>query len=106
MTRALAISGVLAIVLLGSGCGGGRGGRGALPAGLKPGDLNLVVVTLDTTRADRIHCYGSDDVKTPYLDALAARGVLFENAVSPMPLTLPAHSSLFTGRLPGAHGVR
>src|SRR5262249_62054630 len=45
-------------------------------------------------------------VQTPTLDALAARGVLFENAVSPMPLTLPAHCTLFTSRYPGAHTVR
>lgn len=68
--------------------------------------LNLVVVTLDTTRADRIGCYGAKDVETPRLDALAAGGVRFDAAVSPMPLTLPAHCTLFTGLLPGAHGVR
>jgi arylsulfatase A-like enzyme/Tfp pilus assembly protein PilF len=68
--------------------------------------LNLVVVTLDTTRADRIGCYGAKDVATPHLDALAAGGVRFDAAVSPMPLTLPAHCTLFTGLLPGAHGVR
>jgi arylsulfatase A-like enzyme/Tfp pilus assembly protein PilF len=92
--------------LAAAACGSPHGGRGSLPGGLKPGDLNLVVVTLDTTRSDRLGCYGSKDVKTPSLDSLAARGVLFENAISPMPLTLPAHSSLFTGRLPAAHGVR
>jgi arylsulfatase A-like enzyme/predicted Zn-dependent protease len=68
--------------------------------------LNLVIVTLDTTRADRIGCYGAKDVATPNLDALAAGGVRFAAAVSPMPLTLPAHCTLFTGLLPGAHGVR
>ena len=68
--------------------------------------LSLVIVTLDTTRADRIGCYGAKDVATPNLDALAARGVRFDAAVSPMPLTLPAHCTLFTGLLPGAHGVR
>ncbi len=69
-------------------------------------DLNLVVVTLDTTRADRIGCYGAGNVATPNLDALASRGVRFDAAVSPMPLTLPVHCTLFTGLLPGAHGVR
>jgi arylsulfatase A-like enzyme/Tfp pilus assembly protein PilF len=68
--------------------------------------LNLVVVTLDTTRADRIGCYGAHDVATPHLDDLAKTGVRFDAAVSPMPLTLPAHCTLFTGLLPGAHGVR
>jgi arylsulfatase A-like enzyme/tetratricopeptide (TPR) repeat protein len=79
---------------------------GALPRGVDAASLNLVVVTLDTTRADRIGCYGAKDVATPHLDTLAAGGVRFDAAVSPMPLTLPAHCTLFTGLLPGAHGVR
>ena len=69
-------------------------------------DLNLLLVTLDTTRADRIHAYGFDGIETPNLDRLAREGVLFEQAVSPAPLTLPAHSSIFTGTFPPAHGVR
>src|SRR5471030_244501 len=79
---------------------------GHLPPGVRPGDLNLLLVTLDTTRADRIHAYGYDGVETPNLDRLAREGVLFEQAVSPAPLTLPAHSSIFTGKFPPAHGVR
>ena len=79
---------------------------GRLPAGIRSSDLNLLLVTLDTTRADRIHVYGFDDVETPNLDRLAREGVLFEQAVSPAPLTLPAHSSIFTGTFPPAHGVR
>ncbi|MEP6467838.1 MAG: sulfatase-like hydrolase/transferase, partial [Parafilimonas sp.] len=79
---------------------------GHLPAGVKPAQLNLLLVTLDTTRADRIHAYGFDGVETPNLDRLAREGVLFEQAVSPAPLTLPAHSSIFTGTYPPAHGVR
>jgi choline-sulfatase len=79
---------------------------GHLPAGVRPADLNLLLVTLDTTRADRIHAYGFDGVETPNLDRLAREGVLFEQAVSPAPLTLPAHSSIFTGTFPPAHGVR
>lgn len=67
---------------------------------------NLLLVTLDTTRADRLGCYGAKNVATPYLDALAARGVVFDNAISPSPLTLPAHCSIFTGLLPHEHGVR
>jgi arylsulfatase A-like enzyme/Tfp pilus assembly protein PilF len=79
---------------------------GRLPAGIRSGDLNLLLITLDTTRADRIHAYGFDGVDTPNLDRLAREGVLFEQAVSPAPLTLPAHSSIFTGMFPPAHGVR
>src|SRR3954463_9218229 len=79
---------------------------GHLPVGVRPGDLNLLIVTLDTTRADRIHAYGFDGIETPNLDRMAREGVLFEQAVAPAPLTLPAHSSIFTGRFPPAHGVR
>ncbi len=79
---------------------------GALPSGVHPSDLNLLLVTLDTTRADRIHAYGFQGVDTPNLDRLAADGVLFDHAVSPAPLTMPAHSTLFTGKSPPSHGVR
>jgi choline-sulfatase len=79
---------------------------GHLPAGVPPANLNLLLVTLDTTRADRIHAYGFDAIETPNLDRLAREGVLFEQAVAPAPLTLPAHSSIFTGQFPPAHGVR
>jgi arylsulfatase A-like enzyme/Tfp pilus assembly protein PilF len=79
---------------------------GHLPSGVRVGDLNLLLVTLDTTRADRIHAYGFQGIETPNLDRLAAEGVLFEQAVAPAPLTLPAHSSIFTGKFPPAHGVR
>ena len=97
---------LLVLSLLFYACGDRRSGLGALPRGIHAADLNLVVVTLDTTRADRIGCYGAKNVATPHLDALAAGGVRFTRAVSPMPLTLPAHCTLFTGLLPGAHGVR
>jgi arylsulfatase A-like enzyme/predicted Zn-dependent protease len=69
-------------------------------------DFNVILVTLDTTRADRIGCYGFSRIETPTLDALAARGVKFENCLSQTPLTLPSHSTLFTGTLPLFHGVR
>ena len=68
--------------------------------------LSLILVTLDTTRADRIGAYGSRAVPTPNLDRIASEGVLFETAISPVPLTLPAHSSILTGRYPASHGVR
>jgi arylsulfatase A-like enzyme len=68
--------------------------------------LNLVLVTIDTLRADRLGCYGYTKIETPNLDALAARGVLFENAVASAPLTPPSHASMFTGQYPYLHGVR
>ena len=66
----------------------------------------LVVITLDTTRADRLPAYGFMDASMPHLDRLAREGVVFDQATSVAPLTLPAHCSLFTGLLPPAHGVR
>lgn len=79
---------------------------GTLPRGVARDQLNLVIVTLDTTRADRFGAYGARDVETPVVDGLAREGVLFEQAESVAPLTLPAHSSIFTGKFPPEHGVR
>ena len=67
---------------------------------------NVLLITLDTTRADHLGAYGDRRARTPNLDRLAAGGVLFERAISAAPLTLPAHVSLFTGLYPFAHGVR
>jgi arylsulfatase A-like enzyme/tetratricopeptide (TPR) repeat protein len=61
---------------------------------------------IDTLRADRLPVYGYTKIETPGIDALARDGVLFENAYTHVPLTLPAHASLFTGLLPAEHGVR
>src|SRR5574341_885992 len=73
-------------------------------APLRP--LNVVLVTLDTLRADRLGCYGYKEIETPNLDRLAAEGVLFENAVAQTPLTPPSHASMFTGQYPNVHKVR
>src|SRR5262245_710953 len=70
-----------------------------------PPDVNVLIVTLDTTRADRLRCYGYEGVATPNLDRLAREGVLFERATATVPLTLPSHSSIFTGKVPPHHGV-
>jgi arylsulfatase A-like enzyme len=66
---------------------------------------SVLLVTFDTVRADRIGAYGHASAATPTLDGLAARGVLFESAVSPTPTTLPSHASILTGTYPSAHGV-
>jgi choline-sulfatase len=71
-----------------------------------PRPLNVVIVTLDTTRADRLGAYGYPRAETPNLDALAGRGTLFREAYAHVPLTLPSHASLMTGLLPTRHGVR
>ncbi|HEX4960578.1 MAG TPA: sulfatase-like hydrolase/transferase [Thermoanaerobaculia bacterium] len=68
--------------------------------------LNVLLVTLDTTRADHIGCYGFPLARTPRLDALAKEGVRCANAISAAPITLPSHSTILTGLYPPAHGVR
>jgi arylsulfatase A-like enzyme/Tfp pilus assembly protein PilF len=70
------------------------------------GDLNVVLITIDTLRTDRLSCYGSDLVNTPHIDGFANEGVLFTNAATTVPFTLPAHSSILTGLYPPGHGVR
>jgi arylsulfatase A-like enzyme/tetratricopeptide (TPR) repeat protein len=82
--------------------GGRGGGTGAVK---RDGRLNVLLVTLDTTRADRLGCYGYRGGRTPNLDALAAAGVLFQNVYAQVPLTLPSHCSIMTGTTPLAHGV-
>ncbi|MFQ5788840.1 MAG: sulfatase-like hydrolase/transferase [Acidobacteriota bacterium] len=68
--------------------------------------MNVVIVTADTLRADKLACYGNRRIATPNIDGMAASGVLFESATTVVPLTLPAHSSIFTGTYPVYHGVR
>jgi len=75
-------------------------------ASAAPDKLNLVVVTVDTLRADRVGAYGFEGARTPAMDGLARRGTRFARAFSHVPLTLPSHCTLFTGLLPLSHGVR
>jgi arylsulfatase A-like enzyme/Flp pilus assembly protein TadD len=65
----------------------------------------IVLISIDTCRADHLSCYGYPRKTTPNIDAIAAQSVLFENVISPVPLTLPAHASIFTGTIPPYHGV-
>jgi len=62
------------------------------------------VITIDTTRADHLSPYGYAAAETPTYDTLAAQGIVFERATSTCPLTIPSHSSIFTGFLPPQHG--
>lgn len=66
---------------------------------------DVVLVTFDTTRADRIGCYGDVRARTPALDALARDGIAYLSCYTPAPVTLPAHSSLMTGLTPLRHGI-
>ncbi|HWM90815.1 MAG TPA: sulfatase-like hydrolase/transferase [Thermoanaerobaculia bacterium] len=77
------------------------GGKPSVPEGTP-----IVIISIDTLRADHLPAYGYKGVETPAIDRLRKDGILFEKAYSPTPLTFPAHSSLLTGTLPGVHGVR
>ena len=85
--------------LMWAGCAEGPGEQ--TPAPRPP----LIVITLDTTRADHLSCYGYPVQTTPGLDRRAESAVLFERAYAPMAQTLPSHASLFTGQGPRQHGV-
>ncbi len=69
------------------------------------GKPNVLIVTIDTLRADHVGCYGYKQVQTPNIDALAAEGVLFKQAYTPVPITLPSHTVIFTGTYPMASGM-
>jgi choline-sulfatase len=97
LTALVAAALVAAAILL------ARFGGVLFPARVPP---DILLVTLDTTRADHIGAYGDRRARTPHLDRLASEGVLFERAVAAAPITLPAHVSLLTGLYPFTHGVR
>jgi len=75
-------------------------------AGGRTGRYNILLITVDTLRADHLGCYGDARAFTPHMDRLAADGVLFEGAETAAPITLPAHASILTGTYPAFHGVR
>ncbi len=100
--HALTAASIILIAVLLAACAGPQPGGGDSQGSRR----NVLVVTLDTTRADRIGCYGYQGAATPVLDSLARRGVLFESAYTSSVLTLPSHASIFTGRLPPSHAVR
>lgn len=78
----------------------------AIPASPPPARPDVVVITLDTTRADRLGAYGHVQARTDAIDALAAGGIRFARAYSVLPLTIPAHATLFTGLYPFHHKIR
>jgi arylsulfatase A-like enzyme/tetratricopeptide (TPR) repeat protein len=94
------------LVLVGAGAvlaavGGWRFARASAPV-----SGPIVLISVDTLRADRLPIYGYDGVRTPGIDSLAADGIVFEHAYTPSPSTLPAHAALMSGRLPFRTGVR
>src|SRR5882672_5565617 len=67
---------------------------------------NVILITIDTLRADHVGCYGAQSVKTPTLDGLAHDGIVFERAISQVPLTWPSHAVILTGTYPFQNGVQ
>jgi len=87
--------------------GGWLGWRNGWPLGrASAGRPSVLLVSIDTLRADHVGSYGYRAAATPVIDALAARGLRFEQAETVTPLTLPAHASLLSGTFPAFHGVR
>lgn len=74
-------------------------------AGSKKGGLNLLFIIIDTLRADRLSCYQSESLKTPNIDRLAEKGILFKKAFAQTSMTLPSHANIFLGTSPLSHGV-
>ncbi len=80
--------------------------RPRLPVAVAARPQHVLIITIDTLRADRLGCYGSRDVATPNLDRLAREGAMAPDASVHVPLTRPSHVSIFTGLYPSQHGVR
>ncbi len=93
----------LALAVVTAACGGAATPP---PAAAPAGPRHLVLVTIDTLRADRLGVYGNTTVATPHLDRIAREGVHAADASAHVPITRPAHASLLTGRLPSEHGLR
>ncbi|UCF34239.1 MAG: sulfatase, partial [Phycisphaerales bacterium] len=96
---AMAIAGAACLLLCPIGCK-------RPPPEPPANDYNVVFISFDTLRADRLNCYGYQDRRvSPNIDALAAEGILFENHITSSPWTTPAHLSMLTSLYPSAHGV-
>src|SRR5690242_15916528 len=67
---------------------------------------NVILITIDTVRADHVGCYGAKNVQTPTLDSLARDGIVFDRAISQVPLTWPSHTVIMTGLYPFQNGVQ
>jgi len=73
---------------------------------VKLSGTNCLFISIDTLRADHLSCYGYEAINTPNIDALASGGIRFSKAYTPVPVTLPSHSTMMTGLFPIGHGVR
>ncbi len=77
-----------------------------IESGIEGVGLNVLLVSVDTLRADHVGCYGHETIKTPNMDRFAAEGTRFAKCISSAPLTLPSHTSMLTGSYPFVHGAR
>jgi len=93
----------VALAALPSGCG--RGEKGSLFGRSAHPARHVIVISLDTTRADFLGCYGNKFIQTPHIDGLAGESILFEDCMTVVPTTLASHTSLFTGKYPHNHGT-
>src|SRR5918911_1928825 len=90
---------VLVLLICAPGCQGKKiSKRAALQS------PNVLLITIDTLRPDHLSCYGGKN-RTPNIDSIARSGLLFKNAFSQVPLTLPSHTAILTGLFPSHHGV-
>jgi choline-sulfatase len=106
--RAAVLAAILPLLAAGiaaTGCGRAPGGGTSAGAGGYQG-APIVLISIDTLRSDHLPAYGYRRVETPAIDSLRRDAVLFTRAYSNVPLTLPSHCSILSGRLPGDHGVR
>jgi arylsulfatase A-like enzyme len=102
----LVLTGVVLVTSLVAISSGTRAGYADSQRAIHEGrPLNVLLIVIDTLRADHVSAYGYARKTTPNLDRIASEGVLFENAYSPASWTLPSHASIFTGRTPGEHGA-
>lgn len=106
MKRALLTLALAALLPL--GCQRDQAGEGSSStgAGRESDGLNILLISLDTTRADHLACYGHPFIETPNMDRLAEEGTLFLQCTSPIAVTLPSHSSILTGTYPVVHNAR
>ena len=107
VARVLGVMAILLLIGVGIDSSGGFAVAPAARANSSPvtGQPNIVLISLDTVRADHLSVYGYARPTTPVLERLAQRGTLFENATAPSSWTLASHSAIFTGLLPHQHGA-
>jgi arylsulfatase A-like enzyme/cytochrome c-type biogenesis protein CcmH/NrfG len=98
----LVCTGLALLALLAAGCRKERPGGALLPSKRGP----VIIISIDTLRADHLPLYGYNGLKAPNIDALAKDGIAFEEAWAHVPLTLPSHVAMLTGELPAENGVR